>query len=110
MIGLTAELYIPVPGMGVIPILDIFCYIVSPLMLLVNWPKMGKSMRKSILLAFGWTFAALVAGLTSDATMHDVLKQIVIVSSSWTIMTVAWFVLRQDGKLYLVYLIGAKLT
>lgn len=106
LMGISSELYLAMPGMGILPMFDIFSYGVSLLIILVYWRQMGPSMHKSIIWGFCWAVAALVAGLTSDADAHDVIKQTVVVSSSWALISVAWWILRHGGKLYLIYLIG----
>lgn len=106
LMGLSSELYVTIPALGIMPMFDVFSYAVAPILIVIYWSRMGHYMRTALGWGFAWAIAALLAGITSDASMRDVIKQSVVVSSSWALMSVAWLVLRNGGKLYLVYLTG----
>lgn len=107
--GLAGELYIQMPAIGTLPMLDIFSYSVSGLIILFCWTRMGRYVRQSFLIAFLWAFASLFASLVNGWDERTILKSVVVVSSSWAIMSVAWLVLKSDARLYLYYLVGVGL-
>lgn len=107
--GMAGQLYIQMPSMGIMPMLDIFSYTVAPVMVLALWPRMGRYMRRSILWGLAWSMAAIFANLVTYYEFRYALKSVVIVSSSWTIMTVVWWLLKEDARIYLWYMVGAAI-
>lgn len=106
IMGMSGELYLQMPGMGIIPMFDIFCYCVSLVLLLMNFGRMGRHMHMAIGWGFLWVFGVLLSCLINGVDFHDTAKQMAIVSSSWALATVAWCVLRRNARLYLFYLVG----
>jgi len=106
IMGMMGQLYIQMPGMGIMPMLDILSYAIAPLLLLLFWTRMGKQMRRCVLWGITWSCAAVFANFMTFREFRYALKSVVIVCSSWTIMTVAWWLLRQDARIYLWYLCG----
>ena len=109
LMGMTGELYLTFPALGILPMFDVFSYCVSLFILMMHWNKMGKTMRRYVIWGFAWTAAAAFACFCNGIAMHDALKRTAIVSSSWALLIVAWYVLRRNPKLYLFYLIGASI-
>lgn len=109
VLGLTGQLYLQIPSLGTIPMLDIFSYATAPVFLAVFWSRMGRYMQRAILWGLAWSLASVFANFLSDYDFIYALKSIVIVCSSWTIMTIAWWVLRQDARVFLWYLVGSAI-
>ena len=99
--GMAGQLYIRVPSLGIMPMLDVFSYAVAPVMLLVFWQQMGRSMRRSILWGLAWSMAAVFANLVTCYQFRYSLEIIVIVCSSLSLMTVTWWLLKGDARIYL---------
>lgn len=106
IMGMAGELYLQMPGMGVIPMFDIFCYCFSLVFLAANFSRMGPHMRTALAWGAFWAIGAWISCIANGIDLHDTMKQITIVSSSWALATVAWCLLRKNARLYLFYLVG----
>ena len=107
--GAAGELYVAIPGLGFLAMLDVVSYVIAPLVIISNWGRMGKSMRTSLIWAFAWTISAMLANFIN---FHDVrywAKCVSVVSSSWAMIAAAYLLLRRDPSLYLWYLVGTGL-
>lgn len=107
--GLGGQLYLHIPSLGVIPMLDLLAYALSVILLILQLPRMGRYAKRSVFWGLAWSGAAIFAGMMNFVDSRYFLKSVVIVSSSWAIMLVAWRVLKADARLYLFYLVGAGL-
>jgi len=104
--GLFGQLYLPISGLGTIAILDIFSYVFGGIVLLLSWGRMGRNVRKTIMYAVLWTIAAVFANLFNFVDARYYFKSVVIIATSITLMSIAFWVLRRDARLYLLYLLG----
>ena len=99
--GLGGQLYLYIPSLGVIPMLDLLAYALSVILLILQLPRMGRYAKRSVFWGLVWSGAAIFAGMMNFVDSRYFLKCVVIVSSSWAIMLVAWRVLKTDARLYL---------
>ena len=106
MAGMGGEMHIHIPGFGTIAMLDFVSYFIALPIIAVNWNKMGKSMKKSLMWAFAWTGAAMVANAIYFVDFRYWAKCVSLAASSWAIMASAYVLLRKDAKNYLWYLVG----
>lgn len=106
-LGLSGELYYPIPGLGVMSFIEIFSFGAAVLILITNWAKFGRHMRFALAFAMLWVGSAVISGILSGLPFKVCLKEVAVCSSSWSIMAVSWYVLRKNARLYLVYLVGA---
>ncbi len=107
--GMAGELHVYMPGFGTLPMLDLVSYFISIPILCANWGRMGKFMRRSLVWAFVWTVAAVLANLLHFYDFRYWMKCVSVASSSWAIMAAAYILLRKYPQGYLWYLVGAGL-
>lgn len=107
--GMAGELHVYMQGYGTLPMLDLVSYFVAIPILCANWGRMGKFMRRFLVWAFAWTAATMLANIVHFYEMRYWMKCVSVVSSSWTIMAVAYIFLRNYPKGFLWYLVGAGL-
>lgn len=110
VLGMLGGLYLNVPGAGTVLMIEILGWGVAPFVLLTKWGGMGRYMRRSILWAFAWTAAAVFANALNFHDMRYFIKCVMIISSSWLTMAVAYLFLKKDGKLYLWFLAGGGIA
>ena len=106
LMGMGGQLYLHLPAVGTIPMLDIASYAFAIPLLVFLLPRMGASARASVGWGLAWAFSALLANAVNDFEMRMILKMFVVCSSSWSIFLVAWYFLKKDARIYLYYLIG----
>lgn len=104
--GMGGELHLPLPGLGYVAMLDLVSYGIAIPVILANWGRMGKNMRRSLLWAFAWTAAAMLANLFNFYEMRYWAKCVAVTSSSWAIMAAGYVLLRNYPAGYLWYLVG----
>lgn len=104
--GIFGQLYLPISGLGTIAVLDIFSYVFGGVLLLFSWRRMGRNVRKTIMYAVLWTTAAVFANIFNFEDTWYYFKSVVVVATSITLMSIAFWVLRRDARLYLLYLLG----
>lgn len=107
LMGLGGQLYLSIPPLGTIPMLDIVAYLTCIPLLVMLLPRLGNTARCSLLMGIGWSIAAVFANAVNGYEGMFVLKMFAVCSSSWTIFLVAWYLLEKDARVYLYYLIGA---
>lgn len=106
MAGMTGQLYQYLPGLGTMAMLDIVSYPLSIILVMINWRRMGKYMRRAVWWGVAWTIAAMVANSFCFIEFRFWAKCVAIAASSWVLMVVAFVVLRIDSRMYLWYLVG----
>lgn len=109
LMGLTGRLFINVPGAGILPMLDVVSYVIAIPLLCLTWGKMGYYARKTVLWGIVWALAAVVANTLTFYDSWYFWKSVMVVSSGWVLMVVAWWVLNRDARLFLLYLMGTGL-
>lgn len=107
--GLGGQLFLPIPGLGFVAMLDFAAYCLAIPLLIMNWPRMGKHMHRSILWGLAWMCAAMLSNLLHFQEARYWLKCVVLASSSWTLMTIAYFVLKNHPTRFMWYMAGAGL-
>lgn len=109
MAGMCGQLYLTVPGAGVLPMFDIASYVLAGPMLVFVVSRMGKFSRRTLFWGFAWTGAAVVSNFLSGYPAWYQWKSITIVASSWTLMVTTWCIFKKDPRLFLFYLMGCGL-
>jgi len=107
LMGLTGQLFVSVPGAGIMPMLDVVSYVIAIPLLILLWGKMGRFAHRTILWGIAWALASILANLLNYYTSWYFWKSVTVVSSGWILMVVAWWVLNKDASLFLIYLLGA---
>lgn len=105
--GMGGEMHLAVPSLGTIAMLDFVSYFIAVPILCANWSRMGKYMRRSIVWAFAWTLASMLANLFNFVEPKYWFKCVSLAASSWAIMATAYVLLRNYSRGYLWYLVGA---
>lgn len=105
--GMGGNLHLYIPSFGFVAMLDFIAYVIALPILFMQWKHMGRFMRRSLCWAFAWTGAAMLANMFNFVDAKYWFKCVVLASSSWTIMSVAYLVLRNYPRGYLWYLVGA---
>ena len=108
-IGMGGELHLYFPSLGTVAMLDIVAYICSPLVIMMQWRRMGKFMRRVIIMAFLWSVASMIANFFFFVDVKYWFKCVVLASSSWAIISVSYYILKECPRGYLWYLVGAGL-
>ena len=108
-VGLGGELHIYFPALGTIAMLDLISYAIALPIIVMKWSEMGRFMRRSLIWAFAWTGAAMLANLIHYQNLYYWVKCVSLASSSWAIMAASYLILRKDARIYLWYLVGAGL-
>lgn len=108
--GMGGNLHLAIPSLGAVAMLDLVAYAVAIPLLLLNWPCMGKCMRRILVLSFLWTGSAMIANAFNFVELRYWFKCVTLVSSSWAIIVCAYVVLKDCPTGYLWYLVGAGLS
>lgn len=108
--GMGGNLHVQVPSLGFVAMLDLLAYVIALPVLFMRWNQMGRFMRRSLYWALAWTSAAMLANMFNFVNMKYWFKCVTLASSSWTIMAVAYLVLRNYPRGYLWYLVGAGIS
>lgn len=106
LMGLSQRLFIHFPALGTMPMFDIVCYALAPWSLVWIFPKMGKSAKRMFFLAVLWTIGAMIANWVNYEDSKTWLKHVVVTSSSWTQLLIAWWMLKKHPRVYLHYMVG----
>ena len=104
--GMGGEMHIYFPAIGTIAMLDLISYVIALPIVIMNWNKMGPSMRCSLKWAFAWTTMSMLSNFCNFINFVYWLKCVAIASSSWAIIAAAYLLLRHYSVLYLWYLVG----
>ena len=107
IMGMTGELFIVIPPFGTVAMLDFAALVLAIPILCRHWGWMGRCMRRCLMFSFAWTAAAMLANLFNFYEIRYWVKCVTIVSSSWTLLAVAYAVLKNNPAGYLWYLVGA---
>lgn len=106
LMGLSQRLFIHFPALGTMPMFDIVCYALAPWSLVWVLPKMGKSAKWMFFFAVLWTCGAMIANWVNFEDPKTWWKHVVVASSSWTQLLIAWWVLKKHPRCYLHYMVG----
>lgn len=99
-------MHLNVTGAGTVAVFDLASYALAVPLLMMNWRRMGKFMRRSVLFGLAWMCAAMLANCVYYVEFRWWLKLTVVMASSWTIMVVAYVLLKNHPKLFMWYLVG----
>ncbi|MBO7720832.1 MAG: hypothetical protein J6T01_00330 [Kiritimatiellae bacterium] len=101
------ELYLRIPGLGFIAMFDMVAYAVAIPVIGMYWGEMGKYMRMSLKWAFAWTFAAMVANAFNFYDAKFWLKCVVVIGSSWALLSASYVLLKKSPMAFMWYIVGA---
>ena len=107
--GLFGELYLPIPGIGILAIADMVAYMVAVPLLAQHWDRMGRYSKKAVLWGVAWTVAALFANALNFKTMQYYWACVFVIMAGWTLTLLLWIVFKNDARLFLWFLMGMGL-
>ena len=104
--GMGGEMHVYMPGFGTIAMLDLVSYFIALPIIFLNWNRMGKYLRLSLLWCFAWTGSAMLSNTFYFLEMRYWAKCVSLAASSWAIMASSYLLLRNSSLNYLWYLMG----